>query len=108
MFVPISPCTFLSFHELPPDIFLCIFSDVTGIEMTNKKSDLVVSVWVKDMSESCGQFIGQVGHHVYYNILITEKLIWGELVDSPSCIIVSPKANRSILQAPIAKGKGCG
>lgn len=28
--------------------------------MANKVCDLAISVWVKDLSESCGQLIGQV------------------------------------------------
>lgn len=35
-------------------------SDVTGLENVNKKIDLSIGVWVKDISQTCGQLIGQV------------------------------------------------
>lgn len=48
------------------------FSDVTGIEMPDKKINLTLGVWVKDLSESLGKLIGQVcywNYNFYLNLL---------------------------------------
>ena len=73
-------------------------SDVTGLENVNKKIDLSIGVWVKDISQTCGQLIGQVK-------LITEFpqafsftfffLFYS--VNGPRFVALSSKTHRSVL-----------